>query len=199
MGARATARAACAVARVRHFAHIPQAHTPPFPFKVADVVLLGRMPYINRLAHITEKDRLIALYAMRLLGIEHIAEIACTTLSGGQQQLVLIARALTQQSDILVMDEPTAALDFGNQQLVLSACVRFPTWEKSWSWPRMTTTCAFLREPGCCHGSRRGAARGNTVAVHNVGNFGAYLRHASVRSGVDIEGGKRELVCIPLR
>ena len=106
--------------RAQHFAYIPQAHTPPFPFKVADVVLLGRTPYINKLARVTSKDRLIALYALRLLGIEHLAEKAYTTLSGGQQQLVLIARALTQQSDILVMDEPTAALDFGNQQLVLS-------------------------------------------------------------------------------
>lgn len=106
--------------RARLFAYIPQAHTPPFPYKVADVVLLGRTPYLNKLAHISEKDRLIALYAMRLLGIEHLADTTYTTLSGGQQQLVLIARALTQQSDVLVMDEPTAALDFGNQQLVLS-------------------------------------------------------------------------------
>ena len=106
--------------RARHFAYIPQAHTPPFPFKVADVVLLGRTPYINRLARITNRDQLIALRAMQLLGIEHLAETDYTMLSGGQQQLVLIARALTQQSDILVMDEPTAALDFGNQQLVLS-------------------------------------------------------------------------------
>lgn len=106
--------------RARHFAYIPQAHTPPFPFSVADVVLLGRTPYINKLAHMSEKDRLIALYALRLLGIESLAHTTYTTLSGGQQQLVLIARALTQQSDILVMDEPTAALDFGNQQLVLS-------------------------------------------------------------------------------
>ena len=106
--------------RARHFAYIPQAHTPPFPFKVADVILLGRTPHINRLARVTDRDQLIALRAMQLLGIEHLADTAYTMLSGGQQQLVLIARALTQQSDILVMDEPTAALDFGNQQLVLS-------------------------------------------------------------------------------
>ena len=104
----------------RHFAYIPQAHTPPFPFSVADVVLMGRTPYVNQLARTTRHDRLVAYRALELLGIEQLADIAYTQLSGGQQQMVLIARALTQQSDILVMDEPTASLDFGNQQLVLS-------------------------------------------------------------------------------
>lgn len=104
----------------KNFAYIPQAHTPPFPFKVADVVLMGRTPYVNRLAQVTDRDRAVAYRALTLLGIRELSDKAYTTLSGGQQQLVLIARALTQQSDILVMDEPTAALDFGNQQLVLS-------------------------------------------------------------------------------
>ena len=106
--------------RAKHFAYIPQAHIPPFPFSVADVVIMGRTPYINRLARITERDRVVAYQSLELLGITDLAQKAYTTLSGGQQQLVLIARALTQQSDILVMDEPTASLDFGNQQLVLS-------------------------------------------------------------------------------
>ncbi|MBQ6453689.1 MAG: ABC transporter ATP-binding protein [Coriobacteriales bacterium] len=104
----------------KHFAYIPQAHTPPFPFKVADVVLMGRTPYINRMARVTEHDKAVAYQALSMLGIAELADKAYTQLSGGQQQLVLIARALTQQSQILVMDEPTAALDFGNQQLVLS-------------------------------------------------------------------------------
>ena len=104
----------------KKFAYIPQAHTPPFPFTVADVVLMGRTPYINKLAQTTEHDRMVAYQALRLLGIEELAEKDYTNLSGGQQQLVLIARALTQQSEILIMDEPTAALDFGNQHLVLS-------------------------------------------------------------------------------
>ena len=106
--------------RALKFAYIPQAHTPPFPFSVADVVMMGRTPYINRLSRTTKQDRLIAYRALTLLGIEKFADAAYTELSGGQQQMVLIARALTQQSDILVMDEPTASLDFGNQQLVLS-------------------------------------------------------------------------------
>ncbi len=107
-------------ARAQHFAYIPQAHTPPFPFTVADVVMMGRTPYVNLLARTTHHDREVAMGALDLLGITPLAHTDYTSLSGGQQQLVLIARALTQESDILVMDEPTAALDFGNQQLVLS-------------------------------------------------------------------------------
>ncbi|MDR3136855.1 MAG: ABC transporter ATP-binding protein [Coriobacteriales bacterium] len=104
----------------KRFAYIPQAHTPPFPFSVSDVVMLGRTPYVNRLSRVSSSDRQIAYGALMQLGIEQLAQRTYTHLSGGQQQLVLIARALTQQPDILVMDEPTASLDFGNQQTVLS-------------------------------------------------------------------------------
>lgn len=106
--------------RARMFAYIPQAHTPPFPFLAGDVVLMGRTPYVGRMSRTTPEDRLVAWRAMRLLGIEDLARRVYTQLSGGQQQLVLIARALTQQPDLVVMDEPTASLDFGNQQVVLS-------------------------------------------------------------------------------
>ena len=105
--------------RAQYFAYIPQAHMPPFPFSVADVIIMGRTPYINRLAVISEKDKRIAYDAMELLGITDLADSSFTQLSGGQQQLVLIARALAQEPEILVMDEPTASLDFGNQQMVL--------------------------------------------------------------------------------
>ncbi len=106
--------------RAMHFAYIPQTHKLPFPFVVRDVVLMGRTPYMGRIASTTKADRRIAFAALCQLSIEYLADRPYSELSGGQQQLVLIARALTQQPDILVMDEPTASLDFGNQQLVLS-------------------------------------------------------------------------------
>ena len=104
----------------RHFAYIPQIHTPPFPFSVADVVIMGRTPYIGSLSIVSAEDRRIAYDALCQLSIEDMAYETYTQLSGGQQQLVLIARALAQQTDLLIMDEPTASLDFGNQHLVLS-------------------------------------------------------------------------------
>ena len=104
----------------RHFAYIPQAHTPPFPFAVRDVVLMGRTPHLGRMAVVSPKDRRIAYRSLVQLGIEDLADATYTDLSGGQRQLVLIARALAQEPELLIMDEPTASLDFGNQQLVLS-------------------------------------------------------------------------------
>ncbi len=106
--------------RARALAYIPQAHRPPFPFKVADVVLMGRTPHVGRFSAVSHADKRAAWDALCLLGIEDLAQSVYTRLSGGQQQLVLIARALAQQPELIVMDEPTASLDFGNQHMVLS-------------------------------------------------------------------------------
>lgn len=106
--------------KARHFAYIPQTHRLPFPYKVKDVVLMGRTPHMSGMAKVSKADRRVTYAALCQLAIEHLADKSYPQLSGGQQQLVLIARALVQQPEILIMDEPTASLDFGNQQLVLS-------------------------------------------------------------------------------
>lgn len=105
--------------RAKLFAYIPQTHTPPFPYTVHDVVQLGRTAYIGRLSRSSAHDEDVVESCMRRMGIQDLAGQPYTQLSGGQQQLVLIARALAQEPALLVMDEPTASLDFGNQQLVL--------------------------------------------------------------------------------
>ncbi len=108
----------------RAIAYIPQSHLPPFPFTVADVVLMGRTPYLGRMSTLSQEDVDIGWDAMEQLGITSYAYKKYTELSGGQRQMVIIARALAQQTKIMVMDEPTASLDFGNQYIVLEQMAR---------------------------------------------------------------------------
>jgi iron complex transport system ATP-binding protein len=103
----------------QRIAYIPQAHTPPFPFAVRDVVLMGRTARLGPFESPGRSDREAAERALDLLGIAELADADYTRISGGQRQLALIARALAQETPLLVMDEPTASLDFGNQALVL--------------------------------------------------------------------------------
>ena len=103
----------------RHVGYVPQAHAGIFPFSVEDVVLMGRAARIARFATPSQHDRDCALHCLQTLGIAHLRQRIYTAISGGERQLVLIARALAQEPVLLVMDEPTASLDFGNQIRVL--------------------------------------------------------------------------------
>lgn len=103
----------------RTIGYVPQAQTNPFPFTVEDVIVMGRTSHLNALSAPDEKDMEIVERSMVMLGIGHLKHKIYTELSGGERQMVLIARALTQEPDILMMDEPTSNLDFGNQVKVL--------------------------------------------------------------------------------
>jgi len=103
----------------RQVSYVPQAHGSFFPFSVRDIVLMGRVAHMGLFAAPSARDHAAALDAIRRMGIAHLADAAYTQISGGERQLTLIARALAQDAHMVVMDEPTANLDFGNQVRVL--------------------------------------------------------------------------------
>jgi iron complex transport system ATP-binding protein len=104
----------------RVFGYVPQAQLGLFPFTVRDVVLMGRTAHIDLFATPSAQDQEVAEQMLDLLGIAYLADQPYTEVSGGERQITLVARALAQEPKILVMDEPTASLDFGNQVRVLS-------------------------------------------------------------------------------
>ncbi len=104
----------------RRIAYVPQASAVPFPYRAHDLVLMGRVAHRGLFAGPTPADREAADRALADLGIAHLSDRDVTRLSGGQRQLVMIARALAQAAPLIVMDEPTASLDFGNQVAVLN-------------------------------------------------------------------------------
>jgi iron complex transport system ATP-binding protein len=103
----------------RRLAYVPQAAPGGFAYPAREVVAMGRAARLPFLAAPGARDRALAEQALQRLGILHLADRPVTELSGGERQLVLIARALAQEAACLVLDEPTASLDFGNQSLVL--------------------------------------------------------------------------------
>ena len=103
----------------RRIAYVPQAHQGVFAFTARDYVLMGRTAHLGSFAAPGRADIEKADAALALLGIAELADRAFPELSGGQRQLVLFARALAQESPLVVLDEPTASLDFGNQVRVL--------------------------------------------------------------------------------
>jgi iron complex transport system ATP-binding protein len=103
----------------RNLAYIPQSSAPVFPFLVRDLVAMGRTPHKSFFSSPNKSDYKLVEKVLDDLGISYLEYKSCTDLSGGERQLVMFATAIVQEPKILLLDEPTSHLDFGNQMKVL--------------------------------------------------------------------------------
>lgn len=105
--------------RAKKIAYIPQNHIPTFNYKVKDIVLMGTSSGLDVFSLPGKVENARVDEALMKMGIMHLKERGYANISGGERQLVLIARALAQDTEIMIMDEPTSNLDYGNQNRVL--------------------------------------------------------------------------------
>ncbi len=105
--------------RARRIAYVPQSTQTAFPFTALDMAVMGRTPHLGSTGSPGPRDRRDARRVLADLGIERIADQAFASLSGGERALTMVARAIVQEAQMLVLDEPTAALDLGNAARVL--------------------------------------------------------------------------------
>jgi len=124
----------------RILGHVSQMHKSSFPFSVLDVVLTGRMPYISMFSTPGKEDIEKAYLVLEFMGIAHFARRPYTRISGGERQMVMIAKALAQEPDFLLLDEPTSFLDLKNQIHVLKTII-------SLAKTRNITVLMTLHEP----------------------------------------------------
>lgn len=104
----------------RLVAYLPQSASTPFAFTVLEIATMGRTPHLAVTGAPSLSDRRAALAQLEELGVGHLASRLFPSLSGGERQLVLLARALLQEAPVLVLDEPTTALDYGNEVQILN-------------------------------------------------------------------------------
>lgn len=185
----------------RHIAYVPQAHEPPFPFGVLDVVLMGSLSKCDLFMGPSKKEKIQAEQILEELGIRHLKNAVYTEISGGERQMVLIARALMQEPRYLMMDEPTSNLDFGNQIRVLEQIGRLAVGKMGIIMTSHFPDHAFL----CC--SRAAVlSKGKPFAIGDVEDivteqklheaYGIRVRVAKVRAGEGTSG--TVTTCIPL-
>jgi iron complex transport system ATP-binding protein len=103
----------------RLIGYVPQIHTPAYAYTVREFTVMGRTPYIGAFTTPGAKDYRIADEALERMGIAHLSDKPYTEISGGERQQVTIARVIAQQPQLILLDEPTAHLDYGNQYRVV--------------------------------------------------------------------------------
>lgn len=110
--------------RAKVAAYVPQVHERTFPYTVEQMVLMGRTVHLGAMGAAGQDDLAAAQEALATCGVEHLTQRPCTELSGGEMQMVLLARALAQDTPLIILDEPTAHLDFHNELVFLETIER---------------------------------------------------------------------------
>ena len=183
----------------KEMGYVPQNHIPPFPYSVIDVVLMGRTAHINNYAVPSELDLQIAREAMENVNIAYLEDKNYTEISAGERQLVLIVRALPQQPQILIMDEPTSNLDYGNQIRLLSHIKRLAKQGlsiiMSTHYPDHALYCAdkaIMLKDGqiICSGTSE-----EVLTEHNLSKI--YGIDVQIMNTV-VKNGEQKKICIPV-
>ncbi len=110
--------------RAKRLSYVSQHRSSPFPFLVKDIVLMGRAAYVAPFRSPSKEDEEKVEQVLQQVGISHLANKNCKNISGGEWQLVMISRAMVQDTGVLLLDEPTSHLDLGNQMKVLDVISR---------------------------------------------------------------------------
>jgi iron complex transport system ATP-binding protein len=181
----------------RHIGYVPQQNEVVFPFTVLDFVVMGRAPHLSMFASPGAEDIKLAKESLAMVGISDLAERPVANLSGGQSQMVLIARALVQKPALLLLDEPTSHLDFGNQVLVLETVQKLASLGMSIVMNTHMPDHAFLLgdKAAALSGGRLVAVGKVETVVTSKMMSSVYGVNVAVR---EIEDMKRK-VCLPLR
>lgn len=105
--------------RAKKLAYVPQKHKAVFAYKVLEVVAMGKLPYSGVFCNTTKAHYEEAEQILEKMGLTHLKDRHYNEISGGEQQLTMICRALLQNAEILILDEPVTGLDYGNQLMLL--------------------------------------------------------------------------------